>query len=186
MATSSARAIGDGGFDEDLQRRGQELAVGGRQLRLRLALTRARAQSAAAAGGRGTLFAGLPGPWRSSACHHRSAVALLRLHAPKPAIKAIAARQQRLVGALLHDRAIFDRDNAIAMAHRREPVGDDDHSAPSHDLAHVGLNSTLALVIQRACRLVKDQDARLGDERARDGRCAGAGRPRGWHPRSSI
>ena len=38
-----------------------------------------------------------------------------------------------------------------------------------HDLAHVGLDDALALVVERAGRLVEDQDRRVGGERPGDG-----------------
>ena len=61
------------------------------------------------------------------------------------------------------------RDDAVGAPHGREPVRDDEHRAPLGDLAHVLLDDALALVIERARRLVEDQDARIGDQRARDG-----------------
>ena len=56
-----------------------------------------------------------------------------------------------------------------ARAHRREPVGDDDHRASAHDRAHVLLDDPLALVVERRGRLVEDQNARIGGQRAGDG-----------------
>ena len=37
------------------------------------------------------------------------------------------------------------------------------------DVAHVALDDALALVVERAGRLVEDQDRRIGGERAGDG-----------------
>ena len=72
--------------------------------------------------------------------------------------------------AFLARRSVrFDRDDAVARPHGREAVRDDDHGAVLHDLAHVVLDDPLALIIERARRLVEDQDARIGGKRARDG-----------------
>jgi hypothetical protein len=51
-------------------------------------------------------------------------------------------------------------------AHRREPVRDDEDGAAPRDLRHVVLDYSLALVIERAGRLVENEDARIGNERA--------------------
>ena len=40
---------------------------------------------------------------------------------------------------------------------------------PSRDLRHVLLNNALALVVERACRLIENQDARVGNQRAGNG-----------------
>ena len=40
---------------------------------------------------------------------------------------------------------------------------------PCGDLRHVLLDDPLAFVVERAGRLVEDQDARIGDQRAGDG-----------------
>ena len=47
-------------------------------------------------------------------------------------------------------------------------MGDDDDGAALGHRAQVGLDDLLALGIERGGRLVEDQDARLGDERAGD------------------
>ena len=52
---------------------------------------------------------------------------------------------------------------------RRQPVGDDDDGSAAHDRAHVVLNDPLAVVVERRGRLVEDEDARIGGERAGDG-----------------
>ena len=48
-------------------------------------------------------------------------------------------------------------------------MGDDQDRAALGDLFHVLLDDALALVVERARRLVEDQDARIGDERAGNG-----------------
>src|SRR6185369_6758952 len=64
---------------------------------------------------------------------------------------------------------IADGDDAVAHAHRRQPVCDDDDGAAAHDLPHVVLDYQLALVIERAGRFVEYKDARLGRQSAGDG-----------------
>src|SRR5437763_1696024 len=49
------------------------------------------------------------------------------------------------------------------------PVRDDDHGAPLADLLHAVLDDALALVIECARRLIEDQNARIGDQRAGNG-----------------
>jgi hypothetical protein len=73
------------------------------------------------------------------------------------------------VVAVLDEAAALDGDDAVGAAHGREAMGDDQHGAALRDLAHVLLDDALALIVERAGRLVEDQDARIGDERARDG-----------------
>src|SRR6266536_866942 len=59
-----------------------------------------------------------------------------------------------------------------------EPLGDHrwgrllggrQHGPPSGDFVHVLLDGALAPVVERRGRLIKDQDARIADERPRDG-----------------
>src|SRR5262245_19906320 len=72
------------------------------------------------------------------------------------------------MSAVFHDTALVQRDDAVAIADGREAMRDDDDSAPTHDVAHVRLDDLLALIIERARRLVEYQDARLPRERARN------------------
>src|SRR6476469_1066653 len=89
------------------------------------------------------------------------------LHAEERGI-APAGAHQLIVRAVLDDPAALDRDDAVGHAHGREPVRDDQHRAAGGDLAHVLLDDPLALVVERARRLVEDQNARIGRERTRD------------------
>src|ERR1700719_3972633 len=82
---------------------------------------------------------------------------------------APAGADELVVVVILDDAAALDRDDAVGAAHGREAMGDDQHGAVLRDLAHVLLDDALALVIERAGRLVEDQDARIGDEGAGDG-----------------
>src|SRR6266702_2259266 len=60
-------------------------------------------------------------------------------------------------------------NSSLRRPHGREPMRDHQHGAAFRDVLHILLNDALALIVQRACRLVEDQDARVGDERARNG-----------------
>src|SRR5579864_3728516 len=76
-----------------------------------------------------------------------------------------AARADQLVmAAVLDDAAALNGDDAVGAAHGGKAMGDDDHGAALRDLAHVLLDDPLALVVERARRLVEDEDARIGDE----------------------
>src|SRR5258705_12187026 len=75
---------------------------------------------------------------------------------------------QFVVRSVLDDAATLDGDDSICAANRREAVSDHEYGAALAYLLHVVLDDPLALIIERARRLVEDQDARVGDERARD------------------
>src|SRR5260221_7187266 len=81
---------------------------------------------------------------------------------------APAGGDELVVGAVFDKAAAVDGDDAVAAADGREPVRDDEHRSPAADLLHALLDDALALVIERARRLVENEDARIGDERARD------------------
>ena len=88
---------------------------------------------------------------------------------PQPRIETVGTRQQLLVRAGFDDLAAAHADDAVAVAHCGETVGDDDDGAAAHDRAHVALDDALALVVERRGRFVEDEDARIGDQRAGDG-----------------
>src|SRR5262249_28236633 len=46
---------------------------------------------------------------------------------------------------------------------------DDDDRSSASNLSHILLNNELALVVERACCLVENEDAWVGNERASDG-----------------
>src|SRR5687767_2415355 len=92
---------------------------------------------------------------------------LARLHAVQQRI-ATAAPDQFLVLAFLDDAALLDGDDAVAVAHGRQAVRDDEHGAALADVAHVALDRLLGFEVEGAGRLIEDQDARVGDQSARD------------------
>src|SRR5215470_2375050 len=71
-------------------------------------------------------------------------------------------------------RAHFDdasgvqHDDAVGAANRREPVRDDDRRATGHQIVERLLHHHLAFGVERAGRLVEDQNWRVLQNRARD------------------
>ena len=63
--------------------------------------------------------------------------------------------------------ALHHRD-PVGVAHRRQPVRDDQHGAPRHQALERQLHHALALGVERARRLVEQQDRPIGEDRARD------------------
>src|SRR5215468_7443657 len=70
--------------------------------------------------------------------------------------------------AILDQASALERDDAIHRPHRREPVRDDQNRAPLGDLFHVLLNDALTLIVESARCLIENQNAWVGDERARN------------------
>ena len=88
---------------------------------------------------------------------------------PMESCISAAGLDQIVMGAVLDQAAALDGDDAIGHPQRGEPMRDDEHRSALRDLRHVLLNDALALVVERACRLVENQDARIGNQRAGDG-----------------
>ena len=71
-------------------------------------------------------------------------------------------------------RTVFDqptpiyRHDAVGPTHGRQPVGDDYDGAAGGDAPHVLLNDAFTFVIERARRLVKYQNAGVGEQRPRN------------------
>ena len=83
---------------------------------------------------------------------------------------AAAGLDQLVVGAVLDDAAALDGDDAVGRAARVDSRWAMMKTVrPSAISRHVLLDDALALVVERAGRLVEDQDARIGDQRAGDG-----------------
>src|SRR3546814_11809624 len=64
------------------------------------------------------------------------------------------------------DAPLVERQNAVALADCGEAVRDDQHGAAGGDRLQIALDDLLALGIERRGRLVENQDARIGDQRA--------------------
>src|SRR5262249_33557163 len=94
---------------------------------------------------------------------------------------AAAGANQLDVSAVLCDPPALQGYDAIDPANRRKPMRNDEDRPSFDDAFHVVLDDPLALVVEGACGLVEDQDARLRDQRARS-RCVAAGCPTGCCP----
>ena len=70
--------------------------------------------------------------------------------------------------ALLDDPAALENDQPVHPPDRREPVRDDDGRPPRQQRPERVLNERLALRVERAGRLVQDEDRRVLQDRARD------------------
>src|SRR5712671_433595 len=83
----------------------------------------------------------------------------------------IASRRtdQLVVRPVLDDPTLFDSDNAMGPTHGRETMSDDQGGTALDDLSHVVLNDLFALVVKCAGRFVKNEDARIHNQRARYG-----------------
>src|SRR5262249_17317904 len=82
---------------------------------------------------------------------------------------AAAGLDQRLMGAVFDQAAAFERDDTIGRTYRGESVRDDQNRPPFGDLLHIVLDDPFTLVIERACGLVENQNAWVGDECACNG-----------------
>ena len=66
------------------------------------------------------------------------------------------------------DRAVLEHDDLVGQRDRRQAVGDDERRAARHHLAQRELDLLLGRGVDRRGRVVEDQDARVGQQRARD------------------
>ena len=82
---------------------------------------------------------------------------------------AAAGLDQPVMRAVLDQTAAIERNDAIRCPYGRKPVRDDENRPPLGDLLHVLLNDALAFIVEGARRLIEDQNARVGDERAGNG-----------------
>src|SRR5262245_48136773 len=69
---------------------------------------------------------------------------------------------------LFGDSSVAKHHDALGIANGREAMGDDEGGAIVSKLLQRVLHCLLALVIQRACRLIKNDDRRILEEDARD------------------
>src|SRR5262249_37388883 len=75
---------------------------------------------------------------------------------------------QILMAPFLDEPAAVERQDAIRDPHRGQPMRDDEHRSAGRDAAHVLLNDTLALIVERTGGLIENENARIGHERARN------------------
>ena len=67
------------------------------------------------------------------------------------------------------DLAALEHQDGVGFDQRRQPMRDHDDRAPRRDATNIFVDDRLAVRVQRAGRFVEDQDARIDDQRARDG-----------------
>src|SRR5438132_265908 len=89
------------------------------------------------------------------------------LHVMEPPIDA-AGREQGVVRPALHDAPLREHDDQIRVPHGREPVRDDEHGAVRHQAIDRLLHQALRLGVERARRLVENQDRGVAQQGARD------------------
>ena len=82
--------------------------------------------------------------------------------------------------AFLDDSPLIHRNDAMRAAHSRKAVRDNQHGAVAADSIHVRHDGAFRLIIQRARRLIQNQNARIRHQRAGDGDALPlpAGKPR--------
>src|SRR5690606_40895 len=62
----------------------------------------------------------------------------------------------------------IDCDDAIGYPERRQSMRDDQHGPTFANLLHVSLNDPLALIVERTCRFVEDENTRISNQSAGD------------------
>src|SRR5438552_2389643 len=81
---------------------------------------------------------------------------------------AAAGEDQVLVAADLDDATAVEDDDLVRIADGRETVGDRDRRAALREAVERLLHEPLGLGVERARRLVEDEDRRVAQDRARD------------------
>ena len=72
------------------------------------------------------------------------------------------------MAAGLDDAAVVEHDDLVGVAHGREPVRDRDRRPALREPVERLLHEPLGLGVERARRLVEDEDRRVAQDRARD------------------
>ena len=67
--------------------------------------------------------------------------------------------------ALLDHLSVFEHDDEIGVADRREPVCDDERGAVGEQRPQCPFDRPLGADVDRRRRLVEDEDSRVGEER---------------------
>src|ERR1700731_1164005 len=82
---------------------------------------------------------------------------------------APASGVERFMRAALNDAPAFDDQNLLRAPNRRKPVRDRKRGAPAHQVAQPFLNQRLGFGIEARGSLVKNQNAWVGKNGARNG-----------------
>ena len=86
----------------------------------------------------------------------------------KPGVVAVQA-QQLLVIALLDDAPLIQHEDAVALAHRAQTVGDNEYAAALANARHIVLKQAFGFVVQSAGGFIEDQNTRFGGQRTGNG-----------------
>src|SRR5262249_50840094 len=93
--------------------------------------------------------------------------AAVALHAPELGVATVLG-EELLVRAAFDDAAVLEDEDLVGVDDRRKPVRDDERRAVACDLGELGLDDLLGARVERAGRLVEDEDGRVLEQRARD------------------
>ena len=80
-----------------------------------------------------------------------------------------ALAQQLVVPAALDDAAALQHQDLVGRLHGAQPLGDDEGRAALHELRQRLLDQVLRLRVHARGGVVEDEDARVQEQRARDG-----------------
>ena len=81
---------------------------------------------------------------------------------------AAAGEHELVVAAALDDAALLDHQDLVGVAHRAQTVRDDHRRAAAEEHVHGPRDALLALGVDARGGLVEDEDARVGQQRARE------------------
>src|SRR5581483_7376403 len=106
----------------------------------------------------------------SPTCTARAYLGLRRGLGPVAVQRGVEAAplEQLAVGALLDDAAVLEDDDQVGVADGRQAVGDDERRPPVQQPPQRALDRLLGADVDRARRLVEDEDARVGEQGARE------------------
>ena len=82
---------------------------------------------------------------------------------------ASARADQFIMASILDKMPLLQGHNPVGAAHGRKPMGDDKDRAALGDATHVLLDDPLTLIIERARRLIKNEDPWIADQSPRNG-----------------
>nr|ACR35398.1 unknown [Zea mays] len=91
------------------------------------------------------------------------------LQLQQPRVRALRPGQEVGVAAVLHDPPVLHDRDAVHPSDRRQPVRHQDGGPPLHQPLQRLLQHALRLRVQRARRLVQQQDGRVLEHRPGDG-----------------
>ena len=83
-------------------------------------------------------------------------------------VVAAALGVERFVRAAFDDAAAFDDQDLLGAAYGGQPVRDHKCRAPAHQVAQPFLDQRFGFGVQAGGSFVQDQDARIGEDGARD------------------